>query len=208
MAATQEKRRDMKDEELVRRLRTMVVPAASELARARARHRALAGLGQGETSGQDAARWAGNPWLAPGIMMLAVALVTAWFLARQTHAMTENLSEDQKTLQQVALLFPGQVNAVVEVNGKSDLSIAENPVLGADQPVVVIFRRGHDRIRVLSYSGHRFCIDLGRTHSCFEILESPGGGIIIEGDDRAWSTSQHPVIAGYAVQAQSLGEAL
>jgi hypothetical protein len=208
MAATQERRRDMNDEELVRRLRTMVVPAASESARARARYRALAGLGQGEASGQDAAQWAGSPWLAHGIIMLAAALVTSWFLARQPHATTENLAEDQKTLQQVALLFPGQVNAVVEANGKTDLSIAEDPVLGADQPVVVIFRRGEDRIRVLSYSGHRFCIDLGRTHSCFEILESTGGGIIIEGDDRAWSASQHPVIAGYAVQAQPLGAAL
>jgi hypothetical protein len=198
----------MKDEELARRLRTMAVPAASESARARAQHRALAGLGQRETFEQDTARWAGSVWLARGVIMLAVALAAACFLVRQPHTTTENLTEDQKTLQQVALLFPGQVNAVVEANGKTDLSIAENPVLGADQPVVVIFRRGHDRIRVLSYSGHRFCIDLGRTHSCFEILESAGGGIIIEGDDRAWSTSQHPVIAGYAVQAQSLGNAL
>jgi hypothetical protein len=196
----------MNDGELVRRLHTLKVPVASDAARARSRHRALMALGQNEAPGQKAGTW--RPWSVWGAACMALALVAAGFWAGQRHAAAENLAEDRKVLQQVDQLFPGQLNAVVEAKGKTDLSIGEGPMVGADQPVVVIFRRGNDRIRVLSYSGHRFCVDLGHLRSCFEILESPGGGIIVESDDNAWSVSQHPVIAGYSVQAQTLGASL
>jgi hypothetical protein len=49
---------------------------------------------------------------------------------------------------------------------------------------------------------------LGATHNCFDILETPSGGVILEGQDQVWLASQHPVVNGYAVRAQSLEASL
>src|SRR6202044_1999941 len=111
-------------------------------------------------------------------------------------AAPENLANDREILRQMEKLFPNQVNAVVEENGKVDLSVAQSPVVGADQPVLVVFNQGRETIRLLSYSGHRVCLMLGKNRNCFEILATPTGGIILEGEDRVWLASEHPHIAG------------
>jgi hypothetical protein len=115
---------------------------------------------------------------------------------------------DREVLHQVEKLFPNQINAVVEENGKVDLLIAQSPMMGFDQPVLLVFKRGRDSIRVLSYSGHHVCLMLDKTENCFEILATPTGGIILESDDKVWLASEHPKVAGYSVRAQTLEASL
>ncbi len=54
---------------------------------------------------------------------------------RDRRPMTGKFSE------QMEQLFPNQINAVVEKNGKVDLSIAQSRVVGSDQPLLVIFKQ-------------------------------------------------------------------
>ncbi len=147
-------------------------------------------------------------WLWKGGVVAAVLLGLLLFLHPRNPAAPENLVDDRQVLQQTEKLFPNQINAVVEENGKVDLSISETTGMGTDQPLLVIFKRGGNTIRVLSYSGHRVCLMLGEEKKCLEILATPTGGVILEGDDKVWLASDHPHIAGYSVQAQSLEASL
>ena len=191
----------MNDVELARELHRLKVPPASGSARERARHRALTAFGPGGTASDPAPRRLSWSWLAAGALA-AVLLGTG---LKWLHSPArEDLAGDRKILQQMQALFPHQVDAVVEENGKVDLSIAQAPVVGTDQPVVLLFRQGDRTIRVLSYSGHRVCVALDGGENCFEILATPAGGIILEGSDKVWIASEHPKIAGYTVHAQTL----
>jgi hypothetical protein len=198
----------MKDDDLQQRLHKLRVPEASESARARARHRALITFQQcGSMPTEEPVRMSLG-WCWRGAVVLAVALGVLPFLVLRHPITSENLANDRQMLQQTEKLFPNQVNAVVEVNGKVDLSISQSSEVGSDQPLLVIFKQGDNTIRVLSYSGHRVCLMLDKTENCFEILATPTGGVILEGEDKVWLASEHPHIAGYSVRAQSLEASL
>jgi len=199
----------MNDDGIRQSLHQLTTPEPSESARARARHRALIAFRQGGESTQPAQGLrTGFTWRWRGAVALALVAGLLPFLFHKHHDAPENLANDQKILQQVETLFPNQVDAVVEENGKADLSIAQSPVVGSDQPVLVLFRRGQDTIRVLSFSGHHVCVMLGRTQSCFEILATPAGGVILEAEDKVWVASEHPQVSGYSVHAQILEASL
>ena len=150
----------------------------------------------------------GGVWRWRGVVAVALIIGCLPLLVPRHHSAPENLADDRKILDQVAKLFPNQVDAVVQRNGKTDLSLTDSSTLGSDQPVVVVFQRGKESIRVLSYSGHHVCLDLGNVHSCFEILETPNGGVILESDKGAWLSAQHPVVDGYSVRAHVLEASL
>ena len=198
----------MKDDDLRRQLHRLSAPKASESVRARAQYRALIAFQHAGSDQTVRSERRGLIWNWRFAVALAVLAAILPFLFVRHHAVPENLANDRQILQQMEKLFPKQVNAVVERNGKTDLSIAQVPVLGADQPVLVVFKQGRDTIRVLSYSGRHVCLTLGKTENCFEILATPMGGVILEGKDKAWLVSEHPVVAGYSVRAQTLEASL
>jgi hypothetical protein len=86
-------------------------------------------------------------------------------------------------------------------------SIAAAPTaapLADSQPLVVQLRRGAERLRVLSYSGRRVCLDLDGSRVCFDVLATADGGVLLAGTDFLWSPA-HPVrVAGYEIRARSL----
>jgi hypothetical protein len=198
----------MKDDELRQNLRKLRVPKASESARERTRHRSLIAFQQRASTASNSSGQVGFIWRWGGAAFLAVVLCGLSYVLLQHRPVPENLANDREILRQMEMLFPGQVDAVVQKNGKTDLAIAQAPVVGFDQPLVVIFQRGQESIRVLSYSGHRVCLDLGNSRTCFDILETPNGGVILEGENKVWLASQHPVVNGYAVRAQTLEASL
>jgi hypothetical protein len=134
-------------------------------------------------------------------MALAAIAAVMWL---RPHDHGENLASDRQVLRQVEELFPHQLNAVVQAGGQTSLSLSDSDEVGSSQPVLLIFKKQNDTIRVLSFSGHHVCVPLGSRESCFEVLETSDGGVILEGDKDAVLASRHPVIEGYAFRAQTL----
>ena len=198
----------MNDVRLREILNRWPIPAPSDSARARARHRALLALqlpGPGEPAQNETS---GSLWRwRYALVMVALVSMLALVYPR-TSSQAEDIAGDRQILRQMQQLFPNQVDAVVVENGKVELSIAQSSTVGSDQPVVVVFKRGEDSIKVLSYSGHRICLALGGKHNCFDILAAAGGGVILEAENQVWLSSNHPVVAGYSVRAQMLGAPL
>jgi hypothetical protein len=204
----------VKDDRLRNLLSKLPMPEGSEAVRARARHRALIAFEQEQAAPSRQDNRGAHGWWGFGIgltMLVAVAVALLLFpryRVSDIHQVTENLANDRQILQQTELLFPNQVDAIVVKNGKADLALAQVPLVGSDQPVVVIFRKDSESIRVLSYSGHHVCITLGHEQHCFDILATTAGGVILESNDKAWLASEHTVVAGYSVRAQMLATSL
>jgi len=198
----------MNDGQLRQRLSELRVPLATESARARAKHRALIALRPGDAPApavtDKSTLW---KWIGVSAALCACVVVLIAMIHRP-QAPTENLVGDRQFLRQIEMLFPGQVDAVVEQNGHVDLSIAQSSLVGSQQPVLMVFRKDSSSIRVLSFSGHRVCVLLGKEHRCFDVLATTNGGVILESDDNVWVTSHPVIVAGYSVQAQTLEASL
>jgi hypothetical protein len=180
------------------------MPKPSDGARSRALHRSLLALqlpGTGEPA-QTGAPLFPRSWHWALVLGVLAVTSTLWLFHRPGD--TEDVVGDRQILRQMEKLFSNQVDSIVVRNGKIDLSIAEGPVVGINQPVLLVFKRSGENIRVLSYSGHHICLTLGKTRDCFEILETPSGDVILEADNRVWLGSSHPIVAGYSLHAQTL----
>lgn len=198
----------MKEQELKTLLAALTPPTADEATRGRALHRAtlaLAGAG-------DAPREADNVfekrvsyrWAALCVVMLIAGLVMVGPLRLMRDA---EPGADLRTLAQVEELFPGQLNAVIEGDGEMRLDLARwTAPSSTDQPVVVELERGGNRLRVLSYSGRSVTMELKGRRVTFDVLVTSDGGVVLAGDDFAWSSTERGSLAGYRVHARSLSE--
>ena len=196
----------MNDDQFRRGLGDLRVPIATDSARARAKHRALIALQSADSVAPEAAgKKAAWGWIRAGAAVCAAVLFA---VIHRPQVPAENLTSDRQLLRQIEILFPGQVDSVVEQNGHVDLSIAQSSLVGSQQPVVMVFRKDAQSIRVLSYSGHRVCVALGNEHRCFDVLATTNGNVILESDDGVWVTSHPVVVAGYSVQAETLEASL
>jgi hypothetical protein len=197
----------MKEDSLRQHLSKLTIPEASESARSRAKHRALIAFQQGGSSATEPAEGKHFAWRRYAFTLVLLAVLVPLFIF-WPHTVQENLADDRQILEQMEKLFPNQVDSVVVENGKINLSISQSSLVGSDQPILVVFRKDSQSIRVLSYSGHHVCISLGNQEHCFDILATPAGSVILEGTDKVWLVSEHSVVAGYSIQAQTLEASL
>jgi hypothetical protein len=190
----------MNDEFLRQQLRGLSVPAPSETARSRAKHRALLAFQGGDTGEDPSPVWWRRAWIRVAFVGLAAVAAVLWL---RPHAHGENLASDRQLLRQVEELFPHQLNAVVQAGGETNLSLSDAAEVGFDQPVLLIFKRQNDTIRVLSFSGHHVCVPLNGGETCFDVLESSDGGIILAGETSVLAPG-HLTVAGYTLSAKRL----
>lgn len=205
----------MTDHELKRRLAALTTPAADQTARSRAHHRSILALSlPASTAGNDTrprSHWPRSYAWGMGVMVLAVGMLAGVLQFRvgvsdaPVAAKSPNGGGDLRTLAQVEEFFPGQLNAVIERDGEVQLDLASRPLSGATaQAVVVQLRSGAHHLRVLSYSGRSITLELNNRRLTFEALVTSDGGIVLSGDDFAWSSEQPKPLAGYRIQARLL----
>jgi hypothetical protein len=196
----------MTDRDLKKHLERVTPPAVNEAARDRALYRATVALSQPADSAPSDERhsvWrASYGWVAVFAVMLVAGLV---MIRPSQPAAVANGGADLQTLAQVEGLFPGQLNAVIESDGEVQLDLAgSSSPTATDQPVLVQLEGGGHRLRVLSYSGRSVTIELKGTRFTFEALVTSDGGVVLVGDDFAWSSAQSKPLAGYRIHARSL----
>lgn len=196
----------MNDRDLRGHLDSLEVPGADETVRGRALHRATAALAHPDDSGLAEAgldAWRGaRGWLALCAVMLVAGLLMIGPFRPQPET---DGGADLRTLAQVEELFPGQLNAVIEKDGGVQIDLAGRASATAgEQPVLVQFERGGRRLRVLSYSGRSITLELKGETFTFEALVTGDGGVVLSGDDFAWSSAQPRRLAGYKIQARPL----
>ena len=200
----------MNDRELRRHLESLAAPAVNETERNRALHRAMIAFampsGMRDTTEVRPGWRTSDGWVAAFVVMLVMGLV---MIRPFQPAPGVNGGADLRMLSQVEGLFPGQLNAVIERDGEMQLDLArQSSPASSEQPVIVQFERGGQRLRVLSYSGRSITLELKGGPVTFEALVTSDGGVVLSGPDFVWSSAQPASLAGYRVNAQPLGTTL
>ena len=204
----------MNDHELRKRLADFHPPAINETARHRALLKATLALSQPSFETpvtKSRLAWPGfNAW-AMGGAVLALMLVAGALLFRVNESSVSSMASaeggdgDLRTLAQVEELFSGHLNAVIERDGQLQVDLADQAQPGSTgQPLIVQLERDGHSVRVLSYSGRSITVELKGRRLTFEVLITGDGGIVLSGDDFAWSSAQPKLLAGYRVHASSL----
>ncbi|MFV0416347.1 MAG: hypothetical protein ACK5NG_08265 [Chthoniobacterales bacterium] len=196
----------MTDDDLKKILKKLPIPASTESARGRAWHQANvafqaapAEAKRASATGMHMLRW------ASGVACLAVTcLAAAWIFFDLSGKDADDFT---RTLQEMEMLFPDRLNAVIERDGEYQIDVSEGNS-GVDvQPVIVEFKRGSQTVRVLSFSGRRVCVDLGEKETCFEPLVTGEGEVILAGENFLWSPKAPSRLNGFIVTARQLDSA-
>lgn len=206
----------MNDVELKKTLSALTPPVAAEEERSRALYQATIALSQpGSPADPSQAPSRARIFRLVLVNSLALAaLVVGCFMAVNQRASSSAssatiASADLRTLAQVQELFPGQLDAVIEREGRLQISLASDSSLtGQGQPLVIQFENAGHALRVLSYSGRSVTIELNGSRITFDALITNEGGIVLSGADFAWDSDSPKLIAGYRVKARPLGAAL
>lgn len=202
----------MNDDQLRKTLAVLRPPEPRAVERDRALYQATLALAQPRNEQTSERSWLlRTTWLVLG--GVAMALVVGGLAFRGKPAAPvgaiATAGGDFHTLAQVAQLFPGQVNAVIERDDSVQLDLTNDQAPATDaQPLVVQLENDGHRLRVLSYSGRSITLKLKGTTLTFEVLVTGEGAVVLSGDNFVWSSAQSGLLAGYKVQAHTLVTAL
>jgi len=120
------------------------------------------------------------------------------------HARSPEETNDVSVLDQVAKLFSGRLEAVVEQHGSVDVLLAQSDLPLSEQPIILILSKGREVVKVLSYSGRHICIHLGGQKACVEVLAEGDGNVIVTGKDFVWSKGNPVQVEGFSLRARTL----
>ena len=182
----------MKDSELQNLLRQLKVPVANESNTARALDRALVAL-RNTPGKEQRPGWA--VWMfATAAATVCVVLALAWNGQR----------DDSRVFAEIERLFPGQLLAVIQNGGKTDLCLSALPgkELSPDQRVRITVRSGGETAEILTYSGQEVCVPLKSGSLCLTPLVTGEGDVLVLSEEDAFARSGR--IRSATIRATSL----
>jgi hypothetical protein len=132
-------------------------------------------------------RW---PRLAWGLGLAALCLVIGFSLGRwrqneeATVAASSSLLQNSKVIQEVMMLFPNRVRAVVQEGDSFSVLLAEEANVPASTPLWVKICHGDKCVALVTFSGQ----ELEVAGQQLTVLASAEGGVIVLGDRFAWAS--------------------
>ena len=134
----------------------------------------------------------------------ACAVVAAVFLLKSGHPRQAvdgmELSELRRCYQELAGMFPRQLQAVVLESGQFRLQVSGGSEVPDSPPLLVRVCRASRCATVVTFSGQQVEV-LGRK---FEVLADGRGGIIFLGQEGVWKPGQAPVGDEWRFEAAGL----
>ena len=155
------------------------MPAANESHTARALDRSLIAL-RNTSREQRQPVW--SAWI-----FAAVAATACAVLALVLHIQPD----DPRVFAEIERLFPGQLLAVIQNGGKTDicLSAVPGPELSPDQRVRITVRSGGETANVLTYSGNKICVPLKSGSISLTPLVTGKKEVLVITDENAFERS-------------------
>ena len=143
--------------------------------------------------------------LAVGLSLAAacicIGFVFGFWRGRDSHPSMQQLAQMRKYFQEVATMFPNQVQAIVFDEKGAQLVLSDTPNVPSSVPVFISIAQDHHTRRVITFSGQKIRVN-GDT--C-EVLVSAEGQVLLVGPKWYWSSAEpgndH---APYQIHAQTL----
>ena len=136
--------------------------------------------------------------LAGACATVAAVLLLKFANPKDTGAM--ELGELRKCYQELAALFPRQLQAVVLESGQFRLQVSDEAEVPDSPPLLVRVCRASRCATLVTFSGQQVEV-LGRK---FEVLENGRGGFIFLGQEGVWMPGQAPVGDEWRFEAAGL----
>ena len=115
-----------------------------------------------------------------------------------------SLLENAKLIQETLALFPNQVRAIVQDEHGLKLMLAEQADVPSSPPLYVRICDGQRCSSLVTFSGQEVQI----AGQKLTVLADGGGGIILEGNQSAWSSATRSYArSGLKIEARNLGQA-
>jgi hypothetical protein len=142
--------------------------------------------------------WSGGIALA----CLLVGFAVGHWRGRMEVASSGELLENTKLIRETLAMFPNQVRAIVQDDQGMRLVLSQEPDVPVSAPLFVRICDGKHCSSLVTFSGQEIQV----AGQKLTVLSDANGGVIIVGNDFAWSSSE-PFYAksGLKIQAKSLG---
>lgn len=116
----------------------------------------------------------------PVVPLLLVLAFIWWFVLPEA---STDVAADNHVFQEMEVLFPGRVVAVVQRDQKIDLQLGERCFLRpADQRVEVMLSMHDETVKILTYSGASVCVNIAGGSICVTPLITGSGEVILVGE--------------------------
>lgn len=167
--------------ELEHLLDRLQVPAADESRAARALDRSLTAL-RNASKAECKTHW--MTWIFP-VAATTACVVLALVMYRQSGDSSARIFEELERL------FPGQLQAVVQHAGQTDLrlSVVPNPKRSTDQRVRITVRSDGETTDILTYSGSEVCVPVKSGALSLTPLVTGEGDVLVLAGDNAFTRS-------------------
>lgn len=136
------------------------------------------------------------------------AFAFVWQFAHQPSGVMlpkDAIERQRVLLAQFNELFGGKLQAVVTVNGQTQIILGETGT-ARGAPVVIRLNAEGQKIDILSFSGETVKVSVGGREVSFDALEDGRGGVILAGEKLLWTSrkgaAQHA--PGMKIKAQLL----
>lgn len=149
-----------------------------------------------------------HPWrLRLAWATAAAACILAAFLAGRWHGRLEagrDVLADSKLIQQTMAMFPNRVRAIVRDQRGINLVLSDRDDVPASTPIYVRICDGRNCSSAVTFSGQ----EIQLAGQKLTVLAEANGGIILEGSEFVWSSTERAVTAGHLrIEARNLGPA-
>ncbi len=199
----------MTDTDLKDQLKALQVPRYDPIEEGRALHRARVAFAQPREQEESLRprRLFYRGWVAISAGLAVAALVVGGLATSRRHL---SPAAELHTLAEMQAIFPDQFNALIDDNGTVQLDLTTPSLAGegTHQPLQVVLEADHHRVSILSYSGRSITLKLQGASVTFEALVTAEGGVVLQGNQFAWSSAQPSLLAGYRVEARPITAAL
>jgi hypothetical protein len=129
-----------------------------------------------------------------------LAAILLFFSVSEPPASQNHTAE---VFEEMSLLFPQQLEAVIEKEGEVDVRLTEAPVdLHDDQGLRIEVDRGDDSLVVYTFSGNEVCLDLDGTSFCFTPLITGDGSVLVVTDDEVIEDFEKSDVRGFRISAK------
>jgi hypothetical protein len=176
------------------------VPSLNDADRDFALSRALAAMKQPD---QPLRATKSRRWVLPvGSLAGATALAAmlTYFTASDQPASQDPTAE---VFEEMSLLFPHQLEAVIEKEDGVDVRLTAAPVdLHEDQSLRIELDRGNDSLVVYTFSGNEVCLDLDGHAFCFTPLLTGDGSVLVVTEDEVIEESGESEVRGVRISAK------
>ena len=100
-------------------------------------------------------------------------------------------------------MFDGRLQAVVTVNGKTQIVLGEQAA-ARGQPVAIHLSEQSQKIDIISFSGENLQVSIGGREVNFDTLVDAKGGVILAGENLFWNGGKAEGEPGLKINAKML----